>query len=132
MNKIGFVTITLIISFSFTNTLDCSTPIECYAKAVDAINRDRQEMRKFEDSVNKETEEIKTKLNSELVEKLKLLEDRLDSSLNKILSLELEISQMKKNNADRHYMYKEALIYQNIFEALESCYFKVWFSYRMG
>jgi hypothetical protein len=119
MNTIGFVTITLIISFSFTNTLDCSTPIDCYAKAVDAINRDRQEMRNFEDSVNKQTEEIKTKFDTEFVEKLKILEEGLDFSLKKILSLELEISQMKKNNADRHYMYKEALIYQDIFEALE-------------
>ena len=40
----------------------CGTPVECYAKAIDALNRDRQDMAKERDSYVKSLEQLNGKI----------------------------------------------------------------------
>ena len=60
----------------------CGTPVECYAKAIDALNRDRQDMAKERDSYVKSLEQLNGKIDqlesdkNDLVQKLADIEKR--------------------------------------------------------
>ena len=49
---------TVLASFSD----QCGTPVECYAKDIDALNRDRQDMSKERDSYVKSLEQLNGKI----------------------------------------------------------------------
>ena len=124
------ITISLLFDYFSCLQLDCNTPIECYIKALDVLKKDRVEMYRITDQLEKKTDdleksmqgmlgEIKQQIETEIISVIKSLEDKLIKNNEKIISLEQEITNIKLNNQNKHYMYKEALIFQNIVEALE-------------
>jgi hypothetical protein len=64
----------------------CGTPVECYAQAIDTLNRDRQEMARERDSYIKTLDQLNNKI--------ALLEDTQNELLQKLASLD------KKENDD--------------------------------
>ena len=96
-----FILTIVLISFStiFASVSDqCGTPVECYAKAIDALNRDRQDMAKERDSYVKSLEQLNSKIEllendkNDLVQKLAYIEKRENED---VLLIKEEINKIR-------------------------------------
>lgn len=104
MSSVDLLLVTIIlISFStvFASVSDqCGTPVECYAKAIDALNRDRQEMAKERDSYVKSLEQLNNKIEqlendkNNLVQKLAYIDKKENED---ILFIKEEINRIRNN-----------------------------------
>jgi hypothetical protein len=120
----------ILISLSLSLAQECKTPQDCYNQANIMLNKDRSEIRtladkitndsySFEQQIKDAINDIKTKIEGDYLIKLKNLETAQQESLEQVKILEEEIAQMKLDRMNKYFMYKEAIIYQNIFEPLE-------------
>ncbi len=96
-------------------------------KAIELLNNDRKEMRYTTDKLQKlitcTVDEIKEKLETDIINRINEIETKYSKQIQelsgKIVILENEINYLKLTSENKHYMYIDALVYQNIFEALE-------------
>ena len=72
------VIFTLLLCFQKLNcNSNCSTPVECYTKALETLNKDRQEMYRISHKVEQQSEDFKKNVQSMLDEIKKQMETQL-------------------------------------------------------
>ena len=137
MKAIKIIILLCLISIYYSQ--DCTTPLDCYTKANQQLQRDRDEMRNLknnlEEIINNKAKLIEDKLNEKIANIIKqLTEDfekrindfngknhqSLETMNNNISLINNDVKDLKHVNSNRHFLYKESIIYQDIFYALEN------------
>ncbi len=62
--RLYFVTIITILNIICVFSQDCSSPADCYVKAIGLLKQDREEMKREKDIYQKLYEDLKTKMES--------------------------------------------------------------------
>jgi len=136
------VLIIIMIQLTFTTCIDpCKTGHDCYLQSLQLLNEDRVNLRNMHDEIHsfiekatidnqKEVEDDFAKMDiewnakteqytknfSNFMNEVKKAEDTILPDVN---DLKNKITTQKQLNFNRNYMYKEAIIYDNIITALE-------------
>ena len=135
---------------SYTNSQDCGSPLDCYTKAYQQLQKDREEMRNLksylesliitqsqtiEENANKKiiniTNEFKTDFQRQIDElrrnntqEFQMIHTNInvqfDLTNQNISKVNSDVADLKKVNVERHYIYKDAVIHHEILNALDS------------
>ena len=62
----------VLLCFNFVCSQDCGTPVECYTKAINRLEQARSEYRISEQNLNKQIDELKSKLNEQVEKNVEL------------------------------------------------------------
>jgi hypothetical protein len=130
--KLVFFSLILLTSLlSFMKSQSCSTPADCYVKAIAVIERDRNEIGKVSEKIQKINIESKKKINEmlddikkhiekEILEKFTPIENSINSRNQKLISISSDLNKIKDNSKNQQKMYEDAIIYQDPIMALET------------
>lgn len=117
MKKIYQFIVLFICILTISTKDDCSTPAECYIRAVATLNQDREEMRLntdrllnkanlFESKIESTQDQFKSELKNEILtlkeevrEKLNIYQDKLNSLVNDLSNLSNKINAMSDSRA---------------------------------
>ncbi len=109
----------------------CTTPVDCYIKAIAVIERDRNEIGKVSEKIqninieskkkiNEMLDDIKKHIEKEILEKFTPIENSINSRNQRLISISSDLNKIKDSNKNQQKMYEDAIIYQDPIMALET------------
>ncbi len=97
------VSLVSLLMTSVIKCADCSTPADCYIKALALLNQDRDEMRRERDTLIKKIQDLENQLLNKFNEKTSDMDNKINTISN-ILSAKAdrsEINQLNDQKSDR-------------------------------